>query len=378
MKKGLLITFVVIILIILAGFYLVKQKDKAKETNTDAFYDFSKVRLMDLSQTVDTSGNVMLSQNTNLYPAYEATVQKILCKAGDLVKKGGKLMVLESPYLEDQWTQANSNLQQAQINLDAALKDLNRCKVLFEAQGATLQEVETAQSKVYLYQEQLKVARFKMDDLIRKPDNANFIDPNHRSLWICAPFDGEVAWVSARSGDKVLTQTLLITMSADNSLEIEADVDESEIKLVQPGQKVIISGSDQDQPPLTGTVAEVGNIGTEEAGVVNFPIRVKVAKAGRFLKPGMTVDITIEVESHPNVLAVPAGAIIERRGRTMIALQTKDGVIFTRVKAGMNSGSFTEIISGLNEGDTVAVPKPKSTNNPSRNNNRIRMGPFGR
>jgi HlyD family secretion protein len=378
MKKGLIITIAIIIITLLTGFYFVNQKGQPKQTDADALYDFSTVQRMDLSEKVDVTGNAMLSQNTDLYPAYEATVQKIYSKAGDLVKKGALLMVLDSPLMEDTWTQANSNLQQAQINLSAAQKDLDRCKILLEAQGATQAEVETAQSKVDLYQEQLNLARFKVDQMNQQPDNANFIDSAHQNLLIRAPLDGEVAWISARPGDKVLTQTLLLTMTANNSLEIEAQVDESEIKLVQPGQPVNISSNDQNQTQLTGVVTEVGNIGTDVSGVVNFPIRVKAATASRILKPGMTVDLTIMVESHPNVLSVPSGAVVERRGRTMVAVKKKEGVVFTRVEVGVKSGSNTEITSGLQAGDTIAIPKPKAPKPTQQHNGGMRMNPFGR
>jgi multidrug efflux pump subunit AcrA (membrane-fusion protein) len=168
----------------------------------------------------------------------------------------------------------------------------------------------------------------------------------------------------------------LLSVAADNSLEVEAQIDESEIQMVKPGQKVTITGNDPDQPALGGVVTEVGTIGATVAGVVNFPVHVKVTGNNQILKAGMSVDITITAAEHPNVLAVPAGAVVQRRNKSMVALKGKDSVDYVRVETGVQTGTNIEIISGIKEGDLVGIerPKPKTTPRP---NNRMGFG-FGR
>ncbi|MCL6590103.1 MAG: efflux RND transporter periplasmic adaptor subunit [Firmicutes bacterium] len=386
MRKKLIIGGIIIIVIMVIGLVIFKPGGQRKTTG-ETLYDFSRVGLMDLSEKIDATGNVVLSTNSDIYPAFNATVKEIYCKAGDAVKQGQLLMTLESPQMQEQWTDAVNNINQVKLNLESAQKDLKNTQALFEIQGATRIQVEEAQNKVATYEQQLKLAQLKLDNLQIKPDNANFCDPTHRYLLIKAPFNGVIAWVNCVSGAQAQTQNSLLSIAANNALEIEAQVDESDVKLVKVGQRAIINSNDPDQPELRGVVSEVGAIGKTNAGVVNFPVRVKVSNNASNLKAGMSVDLTIIVSSYPNVLAVPASAVVRRRGRTMVAVRDKDGVSYVRVETGIQSGSNIQILSGLNPGDEIAVERPKTsaTNSNNNDNNRqrgggnmIRFGAFGR
>ncbi len=358
-----------VVLVLIIGWLVFKPNNGQSKTTMDTLYDFMPVQRVDLSEKVDATGTVVLSKNSDIYPAFEATVSKIHCKAGDYVKKGQLLLTLDSPQMAESLIDATASVSQAQINLNVAKRDLANTKALLEVQGATIAQVDDAQDKVNTCEQQLESARLKLENLTQKPDEANFIAPNRRDLLIRAPFDGVVAWINVVTGAHVLTSNIILSVAADNSLEVKASVDESEIELVKPGQTAEITGSDPNQPTLRGVVTEVGAIGTAESGVVNFPVHAKITGNSKTLKPGMSVDITFIASEHSNVLTVPFNAIVRRRGKTMVALKTKDSVSFVRVVTGVQTGSNIEIVSGLNEGDMVGIERPK-INSQNSNNNR--------
>lgn len=374
MRKKLLIGGIVIVALVVIGLVIFKPGSRSEATGAETLYDFSTVGRMDLSERIDATGNVILSTNSDIFPAFNATVKQIYCKAGDAVRQGQLLMTLEAPQMQEQWTDAVNSIDQVKLNLETARKDLKNTQALFEIQGATRTQVDDAQNKVVTYEQQLKLAQLKLDNLQTKPDNANFIDSSRRYLQIKAPFNGVIAWVNCVNGAQVQTQNSLLSVAANNALEIEAQVDESDVKLVKSGQRVTITGSDPDQPDLQGVVTEVGTIGTTNAGIVNFPVRVKVTGNAPNLKAGMSVDLTIIVSSFPNVIAVPASAVVERRGRTMVAIRDKEGVSYVRVETGVKSGSNIEILSGLKPGDEIAIERPKITTPAANNNQRGNMG----
>jgi RND family efflux transporter MFP subunit len=368
MSKKVWIGIIGVILIGFIGWLIFRPGDGSGTAGADMLYDFSPVQRIDLSEKVDATGNVILSKNADIYPAFEATVKQIICKAGSYVKKGQLLILLDSPVMAESLADALTNVNQAQINLATAQRDLANTKALFEVQGATMNQVQDAQDKVDTYQQQLNSARVKLDNLSRKPDDANFIAPNHRELLIKAPFDGTIAWVNVVSGANVLPANSIISIAANNAIEIEAQIDESEIQTIKPGQQALITTSDPNEPELQGVVSEVGTIGTTVSGVVNFPVRVRVSGGDRVLKSGMSVDVTIVVEDHPNVLAIPVNAIVTRRGKSMVAVKQQDGVSYVRVETGIRVDTNIEILSGLNPGDTIAIEKPKLNTQKPRNN----------
>ncbi|MGE5558575.1 MAG: efflux RND transporter periplasmic adaptor subunit [Bacillota bacterium] len=365
-KKYMLIAGVVLAALI--GIFWISRPNR-KISATGGILDFVPVVRTDLSEKVDATGKVRAAISLDLYPGYSACVKKLLVKAGDKAREGDLLMVLNSPAMRDQWVEAESNLKQAELNLALAKNELERLQALLTIQGASAQEVENARNKAAINEEQVKIARFKLDGMKAYADY-RFLDTNREDIQIRAPFTGEVGWINIRNGASVTPETLLGTFLKGNVLEIEAEVDESEIGIVKPGQRVSIVYSSEES---AGVVAEVGSTGMETSGVVVFPIRVKVVRNNGGLKPGMSVDINIIVQKRENVLAMPAAALMERNGGTMAAVKRGDKTVFVPVKIGARSGVMVEVLSGLKEGDRVGVRTPETS--PQQNGEHRGRGP---
>ncbi|HBE80592.1 MAG TPA: hypothetical protein DDW65_22830, partial [Firmicutes bacterium] len=85
----------------------------------------------------------------------------------------------------------------------------------------------------------------------------------------------------------------------------------------------------------------------------------------------------IMVNAHPNVLAIPLRAVTQINGQSMVKVVKQGKYIAKKVQLGFTSEKYVEVVSGLSEGDKVAVPKTQVKNNESnntRNSGRIRMG----
>lgn len=361
-KKAVLL---VLALLILAGagwgIWRWYSSSQNRQSQAEALSWTVAVERRDLSETIEATGRVVSPQSGDLYPAYEAIVRQVNRHPGERVRKGEVLMVLDAPSLKEQWVEAEANVNKARLTLIQAQKELERLQKLFEAQGATVDEVESAQKQVDSSREELNLAQFKLNELRAKSDGVNQISADRRYLWICAPFDGEVAWVNVKPGEKVTPQTLLLTLVSHRPLEIEASVDESEIGRVKPGQKVAIFLNDADETRASGVVVRVGKVGKEESGVVLFPIAIQVERAAAKLRPGMSADVTIYLSSTGEVLAIPVNAVIEREGRAMVRLWTPSGLTWTPVQLGVRNGSYVEVVSGLREGDRVVVRRTRTS-----------------
>lgn len=399
MAKKVLVALAILVVTagVAGGVWWWNSANQKRQAQTAALAWTVVVEKRDLSETIDGTGTVALGRNGDLYPAYEATVQQINCRVGEKVKKGAVLMVLEAPTLREQWAEAEANVNKARVNLAQAEKELTRVKELFDAQGATVDEVEAAQKQVDLYREELKLAEFKLNELQGRLNEANYLSSDHRQLWIRAPFDGEIAWVNVKPGDKVTTQTLLLSLADLRTLEIEISVDESEIGQVKPGQKAVIFLNDTKETKLNGVVSRVGKVGREESGVVVFPVVIQIERGSGQLRPGMSADVTIYASTTGEVLAIPADAVVEREGQAFVRLWASPQPKWVPVKLGVRSGSYVEVVEGLKEGDRVVVmrrsgawngtpqgipggPADRPGNGPSRTDNPARMmglGSFG-
>jgi RND family efflux transporter MFP subunit len=347
-----------------AGFGIVRMINKNRVANLATHYETVTVERQDLSDTVETTGTLAFSQNGEIYAAYNATVLQINRKVGEEVKKGDLLMVLDSSSLRASWMEAKNTYEKALFNLKQAEKTLAREKILFKAQAITIDTLETAQNNVDTYRSDLELARFNLEKLKINADGYSYLSPDHTQLWIKAPFDGVIAWIDVKTAETVKvasstssSSTLLLTLAADNSVIVSADVDESEIDKVKPGQNAIVTLNDKEGTKLDGTVITVSKIGASDNDVVVFTVEIKVALPPVKVNSGMTADVTIMVTPRKGWLAIPAKAVIERRGRKMVRMTQGNEVIYSPVSLGEQVDTYIKVRSGLQEGDQILVEK---------------------
>lgn len=319
-------------------------------------YDFFAITRMDLSETIDATGNVLALAKKDLYADYEGAVEAVNVKGGDYVKKGDVIIAIKSSILKDQWQAANNALKQAELNLAQASALLTTELALNQIQKTNAIQLESYTHQVSLYREQVKQSKIQLNALKEKNDGYYMAD--NEKLFIRSPFTGQVAWINVQPGDKVIPQTLLGTVIKPDALGVEAQIDQNDINLVKLGQKAIITGKDSKQSDNYGSVTETSILGMESAEVINFPIRIKLTGATRGLQPGMSVDVTVMAEEHSDVLAIPAGSVIQKDGRDLVQVKRNDRLVSVAVELGFKQGKYWEVKSGLKAGDEVAVAKP--------------------
>lgn len=373
MKRKIIVIAIAILSLSAVG-YAFWPKTKPLD-NINAKYDIVSVQPMDLSQTVEATGQVYPLEKKDIYSDYEGVVEKVQVKAGDGVKAGDVLLTIQSSTLQEQLDQAKTELKQAELNLDKARVQLGTEVAINRVSTDNALELESYTHQIGLYKEQVKEAEQKLQALTEKNDGLVQGD----TLVIRAPFNGQVAWINVKSGDKITSEILLATVIKPDALGVEAEIDQNDVGMLAVGQKAVVIGKDADQTENTGLVTEIGVQGQSDDEVVNFPVRLKVDATSQGLQPGMSVDVTIVAQERTDVLAVPASAVTEKEGKYTVNVLRGDKLVPVTVKLGLQQGKYWEVISGLKSGEQVAVAKPVvSALGKSSKNKNPGMGHMGR
>ena len=154
-----------------------------------------------------------------------------------------------------------------------------------------------------------------------------------------------------------------------SAMKFTIDVDELDIASLKEGQEVKISADALSGKQFTGSVSNIGILGTTTDGVTSYPVEIVINDGGD-LWPGMNVTAEIVVESVQNVLTIPVSAV--NRGNTVLLKGAEGtegidqtaapaGAKYIQVELGLNNDSYIEITNGLSEGDTVLVPVVQSS-----------------
>jgi len=183
---------------------------------------------------------------------------------------------------------------------------------------------------------------------------------------IQSPMNGVILSRDVELGDAVSsilvmgsTATLVMTIGDIEHVYVQGKVDESDIGKVYLGQTARIKVESFKDKTFLGKVTRIAPLGVEKDNVTTFEVRVSIDNPGGELKANMTANAEILLDEHKSVLTVPEQAVIYDKDRNASVEvpdpKQKKGRRKVDVKAGISNGTKTEILAGLNSGDTVIL-----------------------
>lgn len=175
---------------------------------------------------------------------------------------------------------------------------------------------------------------------------------------LTAPIAGVIAQVNVQPGSVVPGQGAAIVLVDASRLHVVASIDEIDVADVMPGQPAIVSLNALPDQPVRGQVTEVSPAATVDQGIVTYEARIDLEPTDVPLLAGMTVTVEIITQRLNDVLLVPNWALSLNRetGQTYVSVLEDDGTLReVPIALGVRGESSTQVISGVEEGQTVAV-----------------------
>jgi HlyD family secretion protein len=326
------------------------------------------------------------SANTQLTIAQDAYDQVTTCREVTL-PSGERQQVCPGLGLPEE--QARANLEAAKAALAAA--DANLADVQAGPRPADLQaadaaiaaaqaQVNSAQGNVQVAQANLARAQAAYDRLQEGPTETDIailqaqVDSAGTNLqlaqlrldqaMIVAPIDGRIANLQIKKGEQATPGAPAVTLIDEGAYHIEVNVDEIDIERVELGQPVEVTLDALPDTVLDGVIADVAPTAvTSGAGVVTYLVTINIDAAGIALRPGMTANATITTDLLDGVLIVPNWAVrLDREtGQALVNRLLANGdVEEVPIVTGLRNEQFSEVISGLNEGDEVVVTNERA------------------
>jgi HlyD family secretion protein len=193
------------------------------------------------------------------------------------------------------------------------------------------------------------------------------------SMFILAPFDGEVLAVETSPGDPVESGDSAVVMVNPDTLTIEAAVDETEISQVAVGDLAEIAMDALPGETLTGRVRLIDPLGEAENGLIKYTVFVDVDPTDLPVLYGATADVTLLTSDPRTMLAVPLGAVQnDAEGEYVMRYKADGSLERVAVQSDSVSDEMVTISGELNEGDQVWVGSLSAS---SSNNGEFFGGP---
>jgi RND family efflux transporter MFP subunit len=321
---------------------------------------------------LNASGYVVAQRRAAVASKGTGRLVELRVREGTRVKKGEIIARLESADVAAALSRARANLGVADSNRDQAAAEMNeatlayeRKKTLLESDLASRADFEAAEARYRGAQ----AALASSEAAVRAAEAAiRAAEVEVENTIIRAPFDGtvltknaEVGEVVAPFGSATSAKAAVVTLADMDSLEVEADVSESNIEKVHIGQRCEIGLDAYPDMKYDGLVQTIVPTADRAKATVLTKIRFKdrdervlpemSAKVSFFSAPG-------PAESKVPKLAVQPAAVVLRGERKVVFRIKGDRVGEVPVEVGGPIGGLIEIKSGLAAGDRVVINPP--------------------
>jgi len=271
-------------------------------------------------------------------------VESILVAPGDTVEAGELLAVLSTDIEYNSNTAAASaNVTSANAVASQANDNLDRVTSLFNAGGASEQELLNAQ----LSAESARAALFSAQ--------ASYSSTSSRSgnAMVTAPFSGVVGRIHVDEGNPALASQPLLTIVSPELLTADLLLPEEAVGKLEIGDLAIIAVSSLNGESFSGTVTAVSPFIDPTSGLIAAEVSIDDETGA--LVPGMAVKIAVQLDVHDSVVAIPELSLICSTSGFLVAVEENGVVRIKEAIVGYRENGVAEIVTGLEPGESLIV-----------------------
>lgn len=349
--RTIIAVIIVVALLVWAGFTLAKNKKKSEEetqivaqVNDKIAVNVDQVKLENMTSDYIVNGTFEPYQEMMFPSEISGKITRVLVDEGSYVKVGQTLVVIRGD-------SQNIDLTAAQAAYQNAVIDNQRYENALKSGGVTQQQVDNSRL-------QLKNAKAQVDQARLKVGDTN----------VRATISGIVNQRLVEPGSVVSPGTDMFEIVNVSSLKLKVEVNENNVVGLKVGDNIKVKSSVYPDQEFVG---KISFIAPKASSSLNFPVEIRVSNnKENQLKAGMYGTAIFsqeddETQSKP-VLVVPREAFVGGLNSNQIFV-VKDSVAELKtIVSGRNFGDKIEVLSGLQDGETVVTSGQINLNSGSK------------
>ena len=306
--------------------------------------------------TITVVGNLIGAASVDAVPRGQGRLDAVYVKLGDQVRLGQPLAKIEDREIVEQIRQAEATynvsqatIRQRQADLKLAQNNLERSRSLYERDLLPRQTFDDTDARYQAAQAQLDLAEAQMAQSKARLDELKI---NLANTIIAAPVDGFIGKRTLDPGASVGVNTSFISVVDIRTVRLIINVVEVDLRRITQGTPVEIEVDAYPGENFNGRVARLAPI--LDPSTRTAQVEIEIPNPGYRLKPGMYARARFTVERHDNALVVPTASIVDIEGKIGVWMPGEgDTATFTPVTLGIEQEDFTEVTSGVTDGQKV-------------------------
>lgn len=304
------------------------------------------------------TGYVVAQRKAEVASEASGRLEFIGYEEGDVVEKDEVIARIDNAIVAAELHTAKADLRMAEAKAHQSIKDLRRANSLYASRSISQGQLETFETANKLNIASVDAAGSR----VRRAEVAL------ENTFIRAPFKGTVLSKNAEIGEMVApfasaasSKGSVVTLADMNSLEVEADVSESNIHKVYLGQPCEIILDAYPEHKYRGKVKKI--VPTADRTRATVMTKIAFIKKDERVLPEMSARINFMGRTDPGreeqpVLVVPKDALTSRNGVRVAFVVEGERITMATVEGGREFGDKIEVLSGLEAGDRVVLSPP--------------------
>jgi HlyD family secretion protein len=313
------------------------------------------VKRRDINFALTAAGEIGPADQVSVRPEINGRIKELPVDIGDDVKAGSLLFALDDSDLQIEKSQRLTEIDGAKLQVERAERNFRRTKELYDAKLVSQEVFDDARTEFDLSKNSLerlqKVLALVEDKLTRTK--------------IMAPFDCTVLTRPVSIGQAVAgtsgmnAGTEVLTIANLNDMVINAHINQADVTRLKEGLQAKVEVEAVPGLTLTGVVERIAPQATIRNNLKGYSTRIQLKNAYGKVRPGMTANLTIPLETAANVVAAPLAAVFTEEAGRFVYVQTGEDQFEKReVRIGVSDFEFVEVEQGLADGDVVSLVLP--------------------
>jgi len=298
---------------------------KTSETN----YSTVTAKRKDIVKRIVASGRIVSQSQHDLSFEGQGTIKTINVKPGDLVKKGDILCELDTGDLDYEIKEKELYIKRAELNIK-----------LLKEQGASQTEIDKQQVEKEILEHEIIT-----------------LNEEKAAMVLVAPEDGAVVSFNGKAGDWVNNEYIIATLIDPDNVYVAVSPDNKEQFKIGTELSIKTDGELYDGIVFM-TPDEMPKEGEESEYNIEFDKKKIYVKFKGTLPANYVnvyVDTILELEKRENVVVISNNVIKTVNGQKVVYILKDGKKVASPVEIGLQTGTQSEIISGLNEGDEIVI-----------------------
>ncbi len=322
-------------------------------------------KIVDIVQVVDAAGFTSAMVQTDVKSEIKGRVEKLFVVEGQKVELNQQLLRLDTRSLEAELDEARKRLETQVFRLEKNKRDWERLENLSKNNFARESEFQDAKTNYEIAKLELDIQKARVESTLDKLSKALLLAPNKGTVINLVVNEGQVI----SGADSVSGGNLLMQIADVTRLKVDIDLSEVDVNKVKVGDKADLRFDAIDGEKFSGTITAVTTSAIVKSNARIFPTTVTIDKTDARIKPGISANISLRLQSAKGVVGVVLSAVFigenkeQSEPERFVYIVKPNGETEKRVvTTGISDRRHIEIKTGLEAGEVLQMLRPSGIN----------------